>query len=243
MIPVFLQVLPLLSGVMYAVEEIPEKWQWILSLNPMTAVISGWRWAVRRRQRARSGARSRSASPSPSALFVVGGSACSGRPSRASRTRSDGGRDRSRGALQAVPARRVPGRLRDAPRVARPCRKAAHAARSTGARRRRSGRSRTSPSTSPEGEVLGVDRPQRRRQVDAAQGAHADHDAHGGPRRDPRPRREPARGRHGLPSRAHRPREHLPERRDPRDEAARDPGEAPGDRRVLGRRVASSTRP
>ena len=46
MIPVFLQVLPLLSGVMYAVEEIPRKWQWILSLNPMTTVIAGWRWAV-----------------------------------------------------------------------------------------------------------------------------------------------------------------------------------------------------
>jgi lipopolysaccharide transport system permease protein len=46
MIPVFLQVLPLLSGVMYAVSEIPTKWQWILALNPMTAVISGWRWAV-----------------------------------------------------------------------------------------------------------------------------------------------------------------------------------------------------
>jgi lipopolysaccharide transport system permease protein len=46
MIPVFLQVLPLLSGVMFAVDQIPEKWQWILSLNPMTAVIGGWRWAV-----------------------------------------------------------------------------------------------------------------------------------------------------------------------------------------------------
>ena len=46
MIPVFLQVLPLLSGVMYAVEQIPTKWQWILACNPMTAVISGWRWAV-----------------------------------------------------------------------------------------------------------------------------------------------------------------------------------------------------
>jgi lipopolysaccharide transport system permease protein len=45
-IPVFLQVLPLLSGVMYAVEEVPNKWQWILALNPMTAVIAGWRWAV-----------------------------------------------------------------------------------------------------------------------------------------------------------------------------------------------------
>jgi lipopolysaccharide transport system permease protein len=46
MIPVFLQVLPLLSGVMFAVSEIPAKWQWILAFNPMTAVISGWRWAM-----------------------------------------------------------------------------------------------------------------------------------------------------------------------------------------------------
>jgi lipopolysaccharide transport system permease protein len=46
MIPVFLQVLPLLSGVMFAVSQIPVKWQWILALNPMTTVISGWRWAV-----------------------------------------------------------------------------------------------------------------------------------------------------------------------------------------------------
>ena len=46
MIPVFLQVLPLLSGVMFAVDQIPEKWQWILSLNPMAAVIAGWRWAI-----------------------------------------------------------------------------------------------------------------------------------------------------------------------------------------------------
>jgi lipopolysaccharide transport system permease protein len=45
-IPVFLQILPLLSGVPYAVAALPEKWQWILSVNPMTAVISGWRWAV-----------------------------------------------------------------------------------------------------------------------------------------------------------------------------------------------------
>jgi lipopolysaccharide transport system permease protein len=45
-IPVFLQLLPFVSGVLYEVREIPEKWQWILSLNPMTAVISGWRWTV-----------------------------------------------------------------------------------------------------------------------------------------------------------------------------------------------------
>jgi lipopolysaccharide transport system permease protein len=46
MIPVFLQILPLLSGVMYDVSQLPEKWQWILSVNPMTGVISGWRWAM-----------------------------------------------------------------------------------------------------------------------------------------------------------------------------------------------------
>jgi lipopolysaccharide transport system permease protein len=46
MIPVFIQVLPLLSGVMFAVDQIPEKWQWILSFNPMTSVIAGWRWAM-----------------------------------------------------------------------------------------------------------------------------------------------------------------------------------------------------
>ena len=46
MIPVFLQVLPLLSGVMFAVDQIPEKWQWILSFNPMTAVVAGWRWSM-----------------------------------------------------------------------------------------------------------------------------------------------------------------------------------------------------
>jgi lipopolysaccharide transport system permease protein len=45
-IPVLLPVLPLVSGVIYEVQELPTKWQWILSLNPMTTVISGWRWAV-----------------------------------------------------------------------------------------------------------------------------------------------------------------------------------------------------
>jgi lipopolysaccharide transport system permease protein len=46
MIPVLLQVMPLLSGVMYDVSQIPTKWQWILAFNPMTAVIAGWRWAI-----------------------------------------------------------------------------------------------------------------------------------------------------------------------------------------------------
>jgi lipopolysaccharide transport system permease protein len=45
-IPVFLQVLPFVSGVIYAVQAIPVKWQWVFAFNPMTAVISGWRWAI-----------------------------------------------------------------------------------------------------------------------------------------------------------------------------------------------------
>jgi lipopolysaccharide transport system permease protein len=45
-IPVFLQVLPFVSGVPYSVSSIPAKWQWILSLNPITSVVSGWRWAL-----------------------------------------------------------------------------------------------------------------------------------------------------------------------------------------------------
>jgi homopolymeric O-antigen transport system permease protein len=45
-IPVFLQVLPLLSGVPYTIEQLPEHWQWILALNPMTTVVAGWRWAL-----------------------------------------------------------------------------------------------------------------------------------------------------------------------------------------------------
>jgi lipopolysaccharide transport system permease protein len=46
MIPVFLQVLPLVSGVMYALNQIPTKWQWVFAFNPMAGVISGWRWAI-----------------------------------------------------------------------------------------------------------------------------------------------------------------------------------------------------
>jgi lipopolysaccharide transport system permease protein len=46
MIPVFMQILPLVSGVMYALDQIPVKWQWLFSFNPMAGVISGWRWAI-----------------------------------------------------------------------------------------------------------------------------------------------------------------------------------------------------
>jgi lipopolysaccharide transport system permease protein len=45
-IPLFMQVLPFLSGVPYSLDGAPVKWQWLLSLNPMTAVVTGWRWTV-----------------------------------------------------------------------------------------------------------------------------------------------------------------------------------------------------
>ena len=45
-VPVFMQVLPLLSGVPFAVDRIPTKWQWILAINPMSTVITGWRWVI-----------------------------------------------------------------------------------------------------------------------------------------------------------------------------------------------------
>lgn len=45
-IPLFMQVLPFLSGVPYSLDGAPEKWQWLLSLNPLTAVVAGWRWTV-----------------------------------------------------------------------------------------------------------------------------------------------------------------------------------------------------
>ena len=84
------------------------------------------------------------------------------------------------------------------------------------------------------GEVVGLIGAQRRRQEHAAQGPVADHRAHGGPGDRARPRRLAARGRHRLPSRADRAREHLPERHDPRDAEGRDPAPLRRDRRVRG---------
>jgi lipopolysaccharide transport system permease protein len=45
-LPVFMQILPFLSGVPFALDGVPLKWQWLLALNPMTSVIAGWRWTI-----------------------------------------------------------------------------------------------------------------------------------------------------------------------------------------------------
>jgi lipopolysaccharide transport system permease protein len=45
-IPFVIQIWLFVSGVVYAISALPEKWQWVLALNPMTAVISGFQWGV-----------------------------------------------------------------------------------------------------------------------------------------------------------------------------------------------------
>jgi lipopolysaccharide transport system permease protein len=45
-IPFLLQIWLYLSGVVYAMSALPQKWQWVLALNPMTAVVNGFQWGV-----------------------------------------------------------------------------------------------------------------------------------------------------------------------------------------------------
>lgn len=45
-IPFLMQMWLFLSGVVFAITSLPEHWQWILALNPMTAVINGFQWGV-----------------------------------------------------------------------------------------------------------------------------------------------------------------------------------------------------
>jgi lipopolysaccharide transport system permease protein len=45
-IPFILQLWMFVSGVVYAIGALPEKWQWLLAFNPMTAVISGFQWGI-----------------------------------------------------------------------------------------------------------------------------------------------------------------------------------------------------
>lgn len=45
-IPFLMQMWLFLSGVVFAITSLPERWQWVLALNPMTAVINGFQWGV-----------------------------------------------------------------------------------------------------------------------------------------------------------------------------------------------------
>lgn len=45
-IPFMIQIWMYVSGVVYAISALPERYQWVLALNPMTAVIAGFQWGV-----------------------------------------------------------------------------------------------------------------------------------------------------------------------------------------------------
>jgi len=45
-IPFLVQIWMYVSPVMYPTSKIPQKWMWFYSLNPMTGVIGGFRWAL-----------------------------------------------------------------------------------------------------------------------------------------------------------------------------------------------------
>lgn len=45
-VPFLTQALMFLSPVIYASSLIPERWQWLYALNPMTGVLEGFRWAL-----------------------------------------------------------------------------------------------------------------------------------------------------------------------------------------------------
>jgi lipopolysaccharide transport system permease protein len=45
-IPFLIQIWLYVSGVIYPISALPGRWQWLLSVNPLTAVISGFQWGV-----------------------------------------------------------------------------------------------------------------------------------------------------------------------------------------------------
>ena len=235
MIPVFLQVLPLLSGVMFAVDQIPEKWQWILAAQPDDVGDRGWRWAMldasapepgpgRRRRRRRARAVRRRARRLPLVRAALRGhdlmSVAIDVESLSKKYRI-GEYHAAYGTLRETHrarGKRLTGQEHDRP---------AHGDLGAPGRLvRRSGRARCSGSSA-------ATAPASRRSSRSSRGS----------RRPTAGRAEirgrvgqPARGRDGLPPGAHRPRERLSQRRDPRHEAQGDRAALRRHRRVLRRR-------
>ena len=117
MIPVFLQVLPLLSGVMYADRGDPDEVAVDPRLQPDDRGDRGLAVGDARRGHAQPGPDGDRRRPSGSRSSSAA-SPSSVPPSPASRTRSDGDRDRRAEPVEEVPHRGDAGRLRNAARVA-----------------------------------------------------------------------------------------------------------------------------
>ena len=228
----------------------PEPWRAVYALNPMVGVVEGFRWALlgnaeapqvtasRVGGRRLGPARRRPLLLPPDRTDVRGHGLSDGRHS----THDGFGKQYRLGAAAGV---RTAAGIVVAGRGGAPLswlrRPSAHAA-AVEPHRRCLGAPRRRRSTIRAGEVVGVDRPQRRRQDHAAEDPVAHHRADDGTRGGPRPRRLAARGRHRLPPRAHRPRERLPQRRHPRHAPGRDRPQVRRDRRLRRASSSSSTR-
>ena len=177
-IPFFLQICRSSPASSSTLDQLPDELAMDSALNPMTAAIAGWRWALLDAPRSELG--QTALSVAVAILLLAGGLAVLPlAPSRASRTRSDGrSRSRptgSRSATASAQSRPATGRCATRScarrrRVGRPRARARRARGDLGARRRlvRGWRGRGARR----------DRAQRRRQVHAAQDPDADHVAH-----------------------------------------------------------------
>ena len=119
-IPFLIQIWLFLSGVVYAINALPEKWQWVLALNPMTAVISGFQWGVlgtaapELGQDARQRRRDRRVRRGRALVLPALRAALRGHDLMTPAIATEG-------LSKQLPDRRAPERLRNAPRLARGC--------------------------------------------------------------------------------------------------------------------------
>ena len=239
-VPFAIQMWLFASPVAYPSSLLDEPWRTISAVNPMVGVVEGFRWAVLGTpclsvgaDRGLGGVGPGPADRRPRLL----------RPRRAALRRlrlSDDATSRSRrtssasatgSASTAGATGRYARAITEAAR--RPFRKAAEPD---------GDEERSDPDTLwalnhlsltiRSGEVVGADRPQRRRQEHPAEDPLADHRADQRLGRRHRPGRLAARGRHRLPPRADRSREHLPQRLDPGHATRGDPRQVRRDRRL-----------